>query len=225
MRAGENTGDLDRPCGSKICRRAELGLGGQRLVTGHFRRRRRGRERGDACIRQMPSTSVARPRPAFDWRRSAETLMWRAACSASPTSSRARPPKLIATSSPCRAPRSGRAPTPPEIRPPPDPPDSTKTDRRARPRSPPLAARSLAAQFGLVAGRPASRQRQGRRIHALLTVPTEAANARCRLAFFAADYRFGAGLSLRCGLHATTPAFHNWAILKGGLPGLMRQWG
>src|SRR5262245_2812464 len=64
----------------------------------------------------------------------------------------------------------------------------------------------------------------GRRIHALLTVPTEAANARCRLTFFGADYRFGAGLSLRCGLHATSPPFHNWAILKGGLPGLMRQW-
>jgi hypothetical protein len=34
MRAGENTGDLDRPCGSKICRRAELGRGGQRFRDG-----------------------------------------------------------------------------------------------------------------------------------------------------------------------------------------------
>src|SRR5262245_56790531 len=90
---------------------------------------------------------------------------------------------------------------------PPDTIDSATASLWSRPRPPPSGRaglrRGLGAQFGLVAGRPASRRRQGG----------------------GADYHFGAGVSPRCGLHATSPPFHNWAILKGGLPGGMRPWG
>ena len=86
-----------------------------------------------------------------------------------------------------------------------DPPDSTTAGLRPQPGLASLGLPALAPSLELPALGRNSGWLQAVRRHAgdraadsrSLTIPTESANARCRLAFFGADYRFGAGLSLR----------------------------